>query len=61
MSDGMQAHRLKNDKGQPNFGVTFYALNKNGEYGCAAIHKGAKMAVNDGKENKLVDGVYLFE
>jgi N4-(beta-N-acetylglucosaminyl)-L-asparaginase len=53
--------RLQDDEGRPNFGVTFYALNKKGEYGCASIWDSAKMAVHDGNEAKLVNGAYLFK
>jgi len=53
------------------FNITFYALNKNGHHGAANIwgnevnargerHR-LQYAVNDGKENKLYDGAYLFE
>lgn len=53
--------RLQDDDGRPNFSVNFYALNMKGEYGCAGVWEGAKMAVHDGKEAKLVDGAYLFK
>jgi N4-(beta-N-acetylglucosaminyl)-L-asparaginase len=54
------------------FGINFYALNKKGEYGGAALfgfsvnEKGergrqASYAVHDGTENKLRDSAYLFE
>lgn len=52
---------LLDDKGRPNFNVTFYALNKRGEHGGASIWKGAQYAVNTGeKESKKADCAYLF-
>lgn len=52
---------LKNEDGSPNFNVNFYALNKEGEYGCASIYGPPSFAVNDGKENTRMRGASLFE
>ncbi len=43
------------------FNLNFYAVNKRGEYGGAALWKGGKFAVHDGKEAKIIESVYLFE
>lgn len=53
------------------FGITFYALNKNGEHGAASLwgyslnargeRRREQYAVHDGNENKLHDVAYLFE
>jgi N4-(beta-N-acetylglucosaminyl)-L-asparaginase len=53
------------------FNLNFYALNKKGEYGAAALFGYAernngerrrhKYAVHDGRESKLVDIAYLYE
>jgi N4-(beta-N-acetylglucosaminyl)-L-asparaginase len=53
------------------FSINFYALNKAGEYGGAALwgysinrkgeRKRAQYAVHDGRENKLHDLAYLYE
>jgi N4-(beta-N-acetylglucosaminyl)-L-asparaginase len=53
------------------FSINFYALNKNGEYGGAALfgyalnsrgeRRRAQWAVHDGKESKLRDLAYLYE
>jgi N4-(beta-N-acetylglucosaminyl)-L-asparaginase len=43
------------------FNINFYAINKRGEYGGAALFRGGRFAVHDGKEAKLVDSVYLYE
>ncbi|MFO1497380.1 MAG: hypothetical protein U1G07_03115 [Verrucomicrobiota bacterium] len=49
-------------KGRPNFDVTFYAINKRGQFGGASIWSGAKFAVNTGeKESRLVDAAYLYK
>ena len=53
------------------FNLNFYALNKNGEHGAAALfgystrnngeRRRNKYAVHDGRENKLHDVAYLYE
>ena len=53
--------RLLDDNGRPNFNVNFYALNKKGEFGGAAIFGGGKYAVNNGQSNKLVELAYLYK
>ena len=52
---------LINDDGKPNFNVTFYAINKKGDYACASIYGPKKYAVHDGKKNQLLDNVYLYK
>lgn len=62
IADQTKMARLLNDKGQPNFDVKFYAINKKGDYGSASIWSGAKFAVNTGeKESRLQDSAYLFK
>lgn len=41
--------------------VGFLALNKKGEYGAYAIHKGFNYAVKSGKEEKIYDAKYFME
>lgn len=53
--------RLRDQKGRPNFNVTFYALRKDGAHASGALWKGKKYAVHDGETNQLRDAVYLFE
>ena len=65
--------RLLNEEGLPGFGLSFYAINKKGEYGGAAMWSGSRYAVHDGKrvpsayavhdgkENKKVPSAYLFK
>jgi N4-(beta-N-acetylglucosaminyl)-L-asparaginase len=52
--------RLQTDDGKPNFNVTFYAINKQGEYGSASIWQGGTFTVHDGTSNKKLDSAYLF-
>lgn len=53
--------RLQDDDGKPNFNVTFYAINKRGEYGSAAIWSNAMFAVNDGVTNQRLSSAYLYK
>src|SRR5262245_18942820 len=43
------------------FNINFYALNKRGEFGGAALFRGGRFAVHDGREAKIVDSVFLYE
>jgi N4-(beta-N-acetylglucosaminyl)-L-asparaginase len=53
---------LLDDKGRPSFDVKFYAVNKKGETGSAAIWSGAKHAVcRSGSEPEHLDSAYLYE
>jgi N4-(beta-N-acetylglucosaminyl)-L-asparaginase len=52
---------LLDDSGRPNFNVKFYAVNRNGEVGGAAIWSGGKYAVcRGGAEPELKDCSYLY-
>jgi N4-(beta-N-acetylglucosaminyl)-L-asparaginase len=53
--------RLLTPDGKPRFDLSFYALNKRGQFGGAALYPGAKFAVHDGTEPRLVDRASLFE
>lgn len=53
--------RLLTEDGIPSFNVNYYALNKNGDYGGASLWSGARFAVHDGREARLIDSAYLFE
>jgi len=55
------APRLLNSDGLPNFGLSFYAINKKGEYGSASMWSGGDFAVHDGKEAKLKPSAYLYK
>lgn len=54
--------RLLNDQNRPKFNVNFYAINKKGEYGGAAIWSGPRYAINTGeKQSRLMECAYLFK
>jgi N4-(beta-N-acetylglucosaminyl)-L-asparaginase len=53
--------RLRDEEGRPNFGVNYYAVNRNGEWGGASLWSGARYAVNTGGDVRLEDAAYLFE
>ncbi len=53
--------RLRNERGLPSFNVNYYAVNKNGEYGGAAIWSGARFAVCVDGEARREDSAYLHE
>ncbi|MBD3224969.1 MAG: asparaginase [Caldithrix sp.] len=52
---------LKKKNGRPNFNVKFYALDKKGRFGGAAIYGPARYVVHNGSENTFVDFAYLYE
>jgi len=45
---------------KPKYQLSFYALNKKGEFGCASFYP-APFAVHDGNGAKTVDGAHLFD
>lgn len=51
---------LLREDGTPRFGLNFYALNKNGEYG-GANFRPSRFAVNDGGESRIEDSAYLWQ
>lgn len=53
--------RLLDERGRPNFGLNYYAVNKEGQHGGASLYAGAQYAVHDGTESRLVDSAYIFE
>lgn len=53
--------RLQFADGRPNFNVNFYAVNKKGEFGAAAIYSGSRYAVNVDGRGELRDSAYVFE
>jgi len=57
--------RFRNAKGEPDFGLTFYALRKDGQVGGATLRTGEKgqavrMAVHDGQECRLIEVPTMF-
>ncbi|MFQ5690454.1 MAG: N(4)-(beta-N-acetylglucosaminyl)-L-asparaginase [Gemmatimonadota bacterium] len=61
IADWTVERRLLREDGKPNFNVRYYAIDKRGETGGAALWSGGQHAVHDGKEGRLVDSAYLFE
>lgn len=53
--------RLLDERGQPRFGLDFYAVNKNGEFGAASMYANARYAAFDGETAELHDSAYLYE
>ncbi|MCX6561722.1 MAG: N(4)-(beta-N-acetylglucosaminyl)-L-asparaginase [Candidatus Aminicenantes bacterium] len=62
VADKARLHpRLHGSDGRPNFGMSYYALNKKGEFGAAMMTGPAKFAVHDGTTNAMRDAAYLFK
>ncbi len=58
--------RLLNEEGKPRFGLSFYAVNKKGQYGSATMwgrkdQERGGFAVHDGTTSRLEKAAYLFE
>lgn len=53
--------RLLGENGRPNFNVNYYAVNKAGDFGGAAIYAGARYAVCVEGAARHEDSAYLFE
>jgi N4-(beta-N-acetylglucosaminyl)-L-asparaginase len=51
--------RLLGLDGRPNFNLNYYAVNKKGEYGAAALYP-SRFCVNAGAESKLLESAFLF-
>jgi N4-(beta-N-acetylglucosaminyl)-L-asparaginase len=56
----MTEARLLDPAGTPRFGLTFYAVNKKGEFGAAAFRP-SRFAVADGQGARYVDTAYLYD
>jgi N4-(beta-N-acetylglucosaminyl)-L-asparaginase len=53
--------RLQDERGRPNFGVDYYAVNKNGEFGGASFFPGARFAVSVDGDTRMEDSAFLFQ
>ena len=51
--------RLLFPDGKPNFNISFYAVNKKGEYGAASIYP-SRFTVNTGAESRTLNTAFLF-
>ncbi len=56
----MSEARLLDASGRPKYDLTYYALNKKGEFGAANFYPGPRFAVHDGQQARLADCAYLF-
>lgn len=61
VANALKTPRLRAPDGRPNFDVKLYALNKAGDHAGVSMFSGAKYAVHDGTEAKLVDCEFLYE
>lgn len=52
--------RLLDADGRPTFDLSFYAVNKNGEFGCATLYP-SRFSVFDGSTASVRDSAYLLE
>jgi N4-(beta-N-acetylglucosaminyl)-L-asparaginase len=57
----MTEKRLLNDNGRPYFDLTYYAVNKKGEYAGACAYEGATFAVADAKGARVEPCAYLYK
>jgi N4-(beta-N-acetylglucosaminyl)-L-asparaginase len=55
-----QPHLL-DDEGKPGFGLSFYAVNKKGDYGSATMWSGDSFAIHDGTTSRKEEAAYLFK
>ena len=53
--------RLLDERGRPTFGLNFYAVNKNGEFGAGTIWSGGRYVAYDGTTAARHDTPYLYE
>jgi N4-(beta-N-acetylglucosaminyl)-L-asparaginase len=60
IADRTKQHRLLNDKGEPNYQVTMYAMRKDGAYGSACMRPGGTFAVCDNEGPRRLPSVPLF-
>jgi N4-(beta-N-acetylglucosaminyl)-L-asparaginase len=61
IADRTRAKRLLDASGRPSFGVTFYALRKDGAYGSASMWSGVKFSVCDARGERREECASLFQ
>jgi N4-(beta-N-acetylglucosaminyl)-L-asparaginase len=61
IAENTRLEYLLDEKGRPNFNVTFYAVNKRGEYGGASILSGKSMWVYAGDEHRKIEIPSLYD
>lgn len=57
----MRQPHLLDDEGKPRFGLSFYAVNKKGEYGSARMWSGGRYVVHDGTASRREEAAYLYK
>jgi N4-(beta-N-acetylglucosaminyl)-L-asparaginase len=57
----MTEKRLLNDKGRPYFDLSYYAVNKKGEYAGGCAYEGGTFAVCDANGARKENAAYLFK
>ena len=57
----MTETRLLNERGRPYFDLSYYAINKKGEFAGAVAYEGSKFAVCDAQGPRLVEAAYLYK
>jgi N4-(beta-N-acetylglucosaminyl)-L-asparaginase len=57
----MTEKRLLDDQGRPYFDLSFYAVNKKGEYAGATAYEGGNFAVCDAAGARVEESAYLFK
>jgi N4-(beta-N-acetylglucosaminyl)-L-asparaginase len=57
----MTETRLLNDRGRPYFDLSYYAVNKKGEFAGANAYAGGRFAVCDASGPRLVEAAYLYK
>jgi hypothetical protein len=57
----MTEKRLLDEQGRPYFDLSFYAVNKRGEYAGATAYEGGTFAVCDTNGPRVEDSIFLFK
>ena len=57
----MTETRLLNERGRPYFDLSYYAINKKGEFAGAVAYEGSRFAVCDAQGPRLIEAAYLYK
>jgi len=61
INERQREKRLQDEQGRFKPNVKFYAINRKGEYGAAAVRGGWNYLIHDGNSVKKLEGAYLFK
>jgi N4-(beta-N-acetylglucosaminyl)-L-asparaginase len=61
VGERQRERRLQDAQGRFKANVKFYAINRKGEYGSAAIWSGAKYIIHDGTAVRTLESAYLYK